>query len=131
MRIGRLSSAVMVIALGLAITSGPTAAPVRAAPGDFTLTPTDLDFGSLAVGESSDIDVTVTNISAVEQTPAFAGGAPLDATNYSASQNCGGVTLAPAATCTFTYTFQPTVTGTLSTTTSIGIDGENIPIELA
>ncbi|MEO7761552.1 MAG: choice-of-anchor D domain-containing protein [Casimicrobiaceae bacterium] len=97
----------------------------------FTVAPTNLAFGNVAVGASSSIPVTVTNTSGVAQTPNYAGGAPADAVNFDASQNCGGVTLAPGGTCTFTYTFQPTTPGAKSSSTTIDINSESFAITLA
>ena len=98
---------------------------------NFSATPSSLVFGNVAVGATASLPVTITNISAVPQTPSFSGGAPLDPINFGGSQNCAGTTLAPGATCTFTYTFHPTTPGAKSSSTTIGIDSENFPITLS
>ena len=99
--------------------------------GAFTVSPQTLAFGNVAVGASKDIPVTITNASGVSQTPSFAGGAPFDPTNFGASQNCGGKTFAPGASCTFTYTFHPTSLGAKSSSTTIGIDGQNFALTMS
>ncbi|MEZ5630335.1 MAG: IPTL-CTERM sorting domain-containing protein [Burkholderiaceae bacterium] len=93
---------------------------------NFTIAPTTLNFGNVAVGATSDLVVTVTNVSGVSQTlSSLAGGAPADGVNFGAVQNCAGITLAAGASCVFTYTFHPTSTGAKSTTTSFSVNGES------
>ena len=116
------------VVLGVAFQG---ATPARAAPGDFTVTPTTLTFPDTYVGSSSSLDVTIQNASATTQTPNFAGGAPNDPTNFGGSQNCAGVALAPNDTCTFTYTFEPASAGPKSSSTTIGIDNENFQITMS
>ena len=82
-----------------AIAVAPEAgAPVGAASGDFTVSPTTLSFPATYVGSTSSLTVTITNGSSTTQTPNFAGGAPNDPTNFGGSQNCAGVALDPGAT---------------------------------
>jgi len=96
----------------------------------FTVAPTSLDFGSVAVGATATLDVVITNISGVSQSPNFAGGAPLDPTDFGGSQDCGGFTFAPGDHCTFSYEFHPTSVGTKTTNTAFDIDDENFPISM-
>ncbi len=93
---------------------------------NFSITPTTLTFPATVVGDTSaGIDVTITNTSGVSQTlTSVAGGAPIDAANFTGVQNCATVTLAPGASCAFTYTFTPTTTGPRTTTTSFSINGQ-------
>ena len=106
-------------------------APVGAASGDFTVSPTSLSFPDTFVGSTASMAVTITNGSATTQTPNFAGGAPNDPTNFGGSQNCAGVALDPGATCQFTYTFEPSSPGDHSSATTIGIDGDNFSISMS
>ena len=99
--------------------------------GAFNVAPLDVAFGSVPLGASASMAVTITNVSGLSQTPTFTGGAPLDATNFGFSQNCAGVTLPPGGTCTFMYTFHPVTAGPISSSTTIGIDGNDIPITLS
>ena len=93
---------------------------------NFTIAPTTLNFGNVAVGATSDLVVTVTNVSGASQTlSSLAGGAPADGVNFGAVQNCAGITLAAGASCVFTYTFHPTSTGTKTTTTSFSVNGQS------
>jgi hypothetical protein len=107
------------------------ATPARAAPGDFTVTPTTLTFPDTYAGSSSSLTVTITNASATTQTPNFSGGAPNDPTNFGGSQNCAGVPLAPNDTCAFTYVFEPASAGPKSSSTTIGIDSETFQITMS
>jgi hypothetical protein len=102
------------------ITLNGTGTPV------FGIAPTTVNFPDTAVGDTSaGIDVTVTNLASTPQTlSSVAGGAPFDAANFTGVQNCVGVTLAPGASCAFTYTFTPTTTGPLTTTTNFSINGQ-------
>ena len=106
-------------------------APVSAASGDFTVSPTSLSFPDTYVGSTSSMAVTITNGSATTQTPNFAGGAPNDPSNFGGSQNCAGVALDPGATCQFTYTFEPSSPGDHTSATTIGIDGDNFSISMS
>ena len=106
-------------------------APVGAASGDFTVSPTTLSFPATFVGSTSSRTVTITNGSSTTQTPNFAGGAPNDPTNFGGSQNCAGVALDPGGTCQFTYTFEPATPGAHTSSTTIGIDGDNFSISMS
>jgi hypothetical protein len=103
----------------------------RAAAGDFTVTPTTLTFPDTAVGGTSSLPVTITNVSSFTLTPNFSGGAPLDLTNFGGFQDCQGKTFAPGDTCTFTYEFHPVSPGLKSTSATIGIDDQNFPITMS
>ncbi|HKU87619.1 MAG TPA: choice-of-anchor D domain-containing protein, partial [Casimicrobiaceae bacterium] len=105
--------------------------PLAASAADFTVTPTTLVFGSVPVGATATIVVTITNTTAVSQTPNFSGGAPLDPTNFGGSQNCAGVPLAPGGSCQFNYEFSPATLGAKSSSTSIGINSDNFPITMS
>jgi uncharacterized repeat protein (TIGR01451 family) len=127
----RLGAAVAAGALLASAIGAGLPVSVAAAAGDFTVAPTALDFGSVALGETASLPVLITNVSSVSQTPNFAGGAPFDSTNFGGSQNCAGKTFAPGDSCTFTYQFQPTTVGPHSTSTTIGIDAENYGITMS
>jgi len=105
--------------------------PFAASAAGFTVTPTNLAFGSVALGATGTIDVKITNTSGVSQTPNFAGGAPNDPTNFGGSQNCAGVPLPAGGSCKFTYTFTPTTLGAHSSSTTIGINSDNFSITMS
>jgi hypothetical protein len=91
----------------------------------FLITPTSLTFPSTALGgTSAGQDVVVSNRSATPQTLTVAGGAPGDP-DFTSSQNCNGVTLAPNASCAFTYAFVPQTTGTHTATTSFTVNDQS------
>ena len=124
----------LAVAAALVVASAISAGlPVgaAAASGDFTVSPTTLDFGSVYVGATASLPITITNVSSTTQTPDFAGGAPIDADNFGGSQNCAGVPLDPGAVCTFTYTFNPATPGAHSSTTTIQIDTDSFPISMS
>ena len=127
----RLGAAVAAAALLASAISASVPLSAAAAAGDFTVAPISLDFGSVYVGATASLPVTITNVSSVSQTPNYAGGAPNDPTNFGGSQNCAGVTLAPGGSCAFTYDFTPTTVGSLSSSTTIGIDSENFQITMS
>jgi Protein of unknown function (DUF3048) N-terminal domain/Protein of unknown function (DUF3048) C-terminal domain/Abnormal spindle-like microcephaly-assoc'd, ASPM-SPD-2-Hydin len=128
----RRGIAVCAVMVACAISVAPEAgAPVGAASGDFTVSPTTLSFPATYVGSTSSRTVTITNGSSTTQTPNFAGGAPNDPTNFGGSQNCAGVALDPGATCQFTYTFEPATPGDHMSSTTIGIDGDNFSITMS
>ena len=105
--------------------------PFAASAAAFTVTPANLVFGSVPLGATATMAVTITNTSGVSQTPSFAGGAPFDSVNFGGFQNCAGVTLAPGASCKFTYQFHPTTLGAKSSSTTIGINSENFSITMS
>ncbi len=91
----------------------------------FTIAPTSLTFPATAVGDTSaGQDVVVTNRSSTSQTLTVAGGAPGDP-NFTGVQDCQGVTLAPGASCVFTYAFVPQAVGAHSATTSFTVNGQS------
>ncbi len=90
----------------------------------FLIAPTTLTFPSTAVGSTSaGQDVVVTNRSSTPQTLTVSGGAPGDP-NFGGVQNCAGVTLAPNASCAFTYTFVPQTAGAHTVTTSFTVNAQ-------
>jgi hypothetical protein len=91
----------------------------------FLIVPTSLTFPTTALGNTSaGQDVVVTNRSTTPQTLSVAGGAPSDP-NFASVQNCAGVTLAPNASCAFTFTFAPLTVGTHSATTSFTVNDQD------
>lgn len=124
------------VAVGAALVVAPLAlvtalSSPAAAAGEFSVSPTTLSFPDTFPGSRSTIDVVVTNVSGAPQTPNFAGGAPGDSTHFGGSQNCAGRTFAPGDSCTFTYEFEPQSAGSHSTTTTIGIGGDNFGISMS
>ena len=88
------------------------------------VTPVSFDFGNVAVGDTSlPQEVIFTNLGDVPVSPNFAGGA-VPGKNFPGSQNCAGVTLAPGASCQFTYRFTPQALGPVSGSTSATVDSE-------
>lgn len=126
----RLTIALVVAVVAIWGFAFASADAAHAAPGDFTVAPTNLAFPDTYVGESSTIVVQVTNVSGRTLTPNFAGGAPFDPQEFGGSQNCAGTTFAPGQSCQFTYEFMPTTLGLLSSSTTIGIDGTEFALSM-
>ena len=96
-----------------------------------TVTPTTVGFGSIRVGQTVSLDVTVTNTSP-SPLGSFAGGGI--GPPFNATQNCaGGVPV--GGSCVFTYSFTPTVTGSFNGSTSFsfssGGQSQSVPITLS
>ena len=104
-------------------SSGTISLSGTGTPG-FSISPTTLDFMSTPVGGTSAETVVVTNLATTPQVLTMAGGAPADP-NFTAVQDCSGVTLASGASCTVTYTFQPLTAGAHAATTSFTINGQS------
>jgi LPXTG-motif cell wall-anchored protein len=91
----------------------------------FSIAPSSLTFPTTAVaGTSADQDVLVTNRSTTPQTLSVSGGT-LGDPNFDVVQNCAGVTLAPGASCAFTYTFVPQTAGPHSATTTFTVNDQS------
>lgn len=101
-----------------------SAAGVRdddAAP--LTVSPTELSFGEVPVGEVSSGVVTVTNTSAATQSLTVIGGVPTD-TNFSVVDGCAALSsLAPGGTCTYDYYFVPSASGEFFTLVDLNVNG--------
>ena len=91
-------------------------------------TPLELDFGPIGVGLTSAPQVvTIANTGSTTLTN-FAGGAPFD-TQFGATQNCAGG-VAPGASCQYTFSFTPTATGVVSTTSDSSTNAGRLVIRL-
>jgi hypothetical protein len=88
-----------------------TSAPITTPPaGPISVSPTSIDFGSVAVGQSSvpqTVTVTAGGVALVIASVALGGAHPGD---FAISSNlCSGKTLQPGASCTFAVTYIPTI----------------------
>jgi hypothetical protein len=93
-----------------------------------SFSPRELDFGPVGIGLTSPTQiVTITNTSPTTLTN-FAGGAPFD-DQFDATQNCAAG-VAPGASCRYSFTFSPTATGTLSTTSNSSTNGGPVVVTL-
>ena len=112
--VGAINGVLQVSAGGLnlsAVLMGTGLAPVG-------VSPSSLDFGTVAVGQTSAIQtVTLTN----NQSMALAIKAITASGNYSQSNNCTA-TLAPGASCNISADFTPMVKGTIAGAISISTD---------
>lgn len=103
-----------------------------------TISTAGIEFGAVMVGSTATTSVTLTNTGGDPFGPInIFGGAPPTA-EFSASQNCQGVTLPAGGSCQVTYTFAPGATGTFNDTSSFTIsetssqsDGENFVVSLS
>jgi hypothetical protein len=81
------------------------------------VTPRSLDFGPLGIGNTAQLEVTLTNNGTTNITGWAGGGVSAP---FNGSQDCnipGG--LPPGETCHFYYTFSPTTAGTFSTVSNV------------
>lgn len=95
-----------------------------ATPAKVWVTPLELDFGPLGLGQTATQTVAITNLGGSTLTN-FAGGgvnAP-----FSALQDCAGG-VAPGATCHYYFQFTPTAAGDFSTTSSSTTNGGAIRV---
>jgi hypothetical protein len=107
-------SLVFIAAMACATTSSALA-------NAFLISPVAFDFGNVPAGETaSPQTVTVTNVSGVTQPVNLAGGAAGD---FGGSTNCPA-SLAPGASCSIFYAFQPTALGPETGTTALSVSGQ-------
>ena len=92
------------------------------------VTPLELDFGTVPVGETSAPQVvTITNVG-MATLASFAGGAPTDP-QFGASQNCAGGVV-PGASCSYTFSFTPSAPGVYEATSSSNTNAGGIVVRL-
>ncbi len=105
------------------LTSVPSiaSAPITTPPaGPMSVSPTSIDFGSVAVGQSSapqTVTVTAGGAALVIASVALGGANPGDFTIP--SNLCDGQTLQPGASCTFAVTYVPTIQSTATAVVTI------------
>jgi tryptophan synthase beta subunit len=125
----RAAFAVVLVALGAIAVLSPPAGAVGSP--QLLISPTVLQFGSLAIGTKSPNQVVnVTNVSDVSTVVAMAGGG-FASGPFSDFQNCEDVTLAPGASCQITYFFTPAATGAATATSSGTLNGQNFTIKVS
>ncbi len=87
------------------------------------ITPSALEFGSIAIGASANLNLTLANIGSAPVT-----NLSLNLTgDYALTVPCTATTLAPNATCTATITFTPTALGQRAGTLTITSSDPNSP----
>jgi len=92
--------------------------------------PSSLDFGDVQTGSTSAQQiVSITNQSPITITMSGAGGAPLHP-EFGASQSCQGLAIAPGASCTMQFSFNPTAAGNLNDDSKITWNGQPFDIAL-
>ncbi|MCP3867050.1 MAG: choice-of-anchor D domain-containing protein [Gammaproteobacteria bacterium] len=98
-------------------------------PSDISADPVNHDFGSIRVGTTASTTLILTNDATSDTdvgTLAFAGS---DANAFSlVSDNCSGVTMAAAASCTVQAIFSPVSAGAVSATLEIGSHHTVVPL---
>lgn len=95
-----------------------------------TLNPTSLNFGTVSVGSSETLDVSVTNNAG---SPVTFTGVTLSGDYSSSRGTCpaNGATLAGGSSCTLSVIFTPTATGTRSGTLSLLNDATQVPLTVS
>lgn len=100
-----------------------------AAPGDFTVAPTALDFGDVAIGVTAGpIDVVITNVDVSGHDPQVSGGSP-NSFQFFHSTECPDLVDA-GESCVASYYFSPLSNGTYTASAMLAVDGELYPITL-
>lgn len=99
-------------------------------PSPLTFTPATLTFGTVNVGASSQLTVTVTNTSA---TPITFNGVTASGDYTVGRGTCpaNGATLAAGSSCVLSVTFKPTTTGVRTGTLSLYSDATQLPLTVA
>jgi hypothetical protein len=128
----------LLAAVGLVVLAAATFAPAAAAVDtDIAISTTAVDFGTVAVGQTKQLPVTLTNTGGDPFTPHMAGGAPFTP-EFTASQDCQLVALPPGGSCQIIYVFTPGARGTFSDMSNFTIsetdsqqDGESFSVSLA
>ena len=107
---------------GTGVSSSPGIGP------GLWVTPQSLDFGEVALGQTSAQQiVTITNTGDSTLTN-FAGGAPFD-NQFNATQNCAAG-VPPGGSCQYFVTFTPNAVGTSSTTSNSSTNAGSFVINL-
>jgi hypothetical protein len=99
-------------------------------PAPLVLSPTSLDFGSVAVGQHSQLTVTATNSSA---SPITFGSLTSTGSYAVTNGTCpaSGATLAAGAQCSLDITFAPTATGMQTGLLSLSSSATQLPLAVA
>lgn len=113
------------------------AIPASAVETDMAISTTAIDFGAQHVGATATAAVTLTNTGGDPFGPInMFGGAPPTA-EFNASQNCQATTLPAGGSCSVTFVFTPSSTGSFNDTSSFTIsetasqsDGEDFSVTL-
>jgi hypothetical protein len=99
-------------------------------PAPLTLTPTELDFGSVPVGQSSQLSVTVANTSSSPITlGSLSAAAPFSVSNGTCPAS--GAQLAAGAQCALSVTFTPSSAGSQTGTLSLASSATQLPLTVA
>jgi hypothetical protein len=86
----------------------------------FAVTPTSLSFGSLSLGNSASLSLTVTNSSAVSVTLPTATISGTDASQFALGTSTCSSTLAASVSCVINIVFLPTSIGAKTATVTLG-----------
>jgi len=96
----------------------PVPAPTPTGTPAVSITPASVAFGSQELGTTSAPQtITITDTGTA---PVFFNGTPQQGLDFNrTADDCVGVQIAPGASCTITVVFQPTVTGTRTSTITV------------
>jgi HYDIN/CFA65/VesB-like, Ig-like domain len=90
--------------------------------------PVSVDFGSVEVGQTADLDLVVRNSGSADLSIAALGTTDTVAAPFSiTAENCTGVTLAPDDTCNVSLDFAPTAAGSFNDGFNISSDDPDTP----
>ncbi len=110
------------------VTSSPAILSVTSGAAQLSASTTSLNFGSIVVGASSTMVVTITNSG---NAPATISGVAVPAQGFTATSVPAGLVIAPGETATLALAFTPTVVATFSGTVTVTSNATNSPISIA
>lgn len=117
----------------LSLTSNATSLPLTAALTGFGIqtqlqvSPTALNFGSIAEGATAQLTLTLTNTGTVPVTSITTALSGLNAPDFAVTVPCALATLAPGQACTLTVAFTPSGLGPRSVTLAVNSSDPNGP----
>jgi hypothetical protein len=102
-----------------------TAGSLDAVETPISISNSALDFGSIAVGSSSERSVNLTNTGGDAFGPITIFGGAIATAEFSSTHFCTGATLQPGGSCQIFYTFTPSAAGTLNDVSNFVISETN------
>jgi hypothetical protein len=134
---GRLGSVLASVLAGATVVA-VTAGSLDAVDTPIAINTSALDFGSIAVGSTSEQSVSLTNTGGDAFGPILWFGDPNPPDGFGSAEFCNGVTLQPGGSCMVTFTFFPSSVGTFGGSVTFGVsetgslaDGERFSVSLS
>ena len=110
--------------------TSPQLIPLRGTGDGTSLSATSLAFGKVVVATTSMLSVTLSNVGTATLTTISSSVSGTNMADFTRSTTCGA-TLAPSASCTYTVTFKPSISGAESATLTIKDNEGSFPVTLS